>query len=265
MKIKAPDYTSRAYWEEYYRDSLVTAEQIQRICGYYDKYWERLIRVCARRPASIIEIGAYPGRYIAYLASRFQLRATALDYNSDRTKIATAFAAMNVADFDVLQVNVFEHEPAHQYDIVFSNGFIEHFDNFHEALDIHCRYLAPGGALMVMIPNKRYLRRLYGWLVDYANLKAHNLRCMRLRTFRDFAQRNNLTIHCLEYCGGFPYHVHQKLNSGQAVLFQAVRRTFKVLNPVIERHPNRFLSAAIIAIMTRAPQAVGQTPLAENS
>lgn len=241
-------YTEKEYWENYYRKTKIHREQILRVCGRYDNFWDQLIQSCQHPPKSIIEIGAYPGRYIAYLAARYGLEATALDYNSDRTKIEDAFAAMGVTNYEIIQADFLQYEPSRQYSLVISNGFIEHFENYDEVLDRHCQYLAPGGAMLVMIPNKRFLRKWYGWMVDQKNLKAHNLKCMHLNTFRRFADRNYLQIEFLDYFGGFPYGVHQKLNFPQTLIFQIFRRLFKKFNPFIERFPNRFLSSSIIGI-----------------
>jgi trans-aconitate methyltransferase len=240
--------TNKSYWENYYHKSQVSRQQIEQVCGRYDLFWDQLVAACNQPPKSIIEIGAYPGRYIAYLADRYELEATALDYNSDRTKIEEAFQTMGVTRYDIIQADFLKYEPIRQYDLVISNGFIEHFENYDEVLDRHCKYLAPGGSMLVMIPNKRYLREWYGRVVDYENLKMHNLSCMNLKTFRRFSERNNLDVLSLGYFGGFPYSVHQKLNFGQKIIHHAFRRVFKYLNPSIEKRPNKYLSGSIVGI-----------------
>ena len=73
--------TTKTYWENYYHNSSVDREQIQSVCGRYDEFWNQLVSSCQSPPKSIIKIGAYPGRYIAHLAARYDLEATALDYN----------------------------------------------------------------------------------------------------------------------------------------------------------------------------------------
>lgn len=241
-------YTEKAYWENYYRKTKIDREQIENVCSRYDHFWSQLVNSCNHSPKSIIEIGAYPGRYIAYLAARHGLEATALDYNSDRKKIEEAFHTMGVDRYEIIQADFLHYEPDRRFDLVISNGFIEHFENYDEVLDRHCQYLAPGGAMLVMIPNKRYFRKWYGLLLDKANLKAHNLKCMNLETFRHFAVRNKLDIEFLDYFGGFPYGVHQKLSFPKTLIFQIFRRFFKNFNPIIEKYPSRYFSSSIIGI-----------------
>lgn len=42
-----------------------------------------LVAASNQPPETIIEIGAYPGRFLAYLSSKYSLEATVLDFNSD--------------------------------------------------------------------------------------------------------------------------------------------------------------------------------------
>jgi len=130
-------------------------------------------------------------------------------------------------------------------------GFIEHFENFNEVMDKHVQLVKPGGALLIMVPNKRFLRKWYGYLCDYENLKVHNLKCMSKTVFRRFAQRNGLVVKHLEYWGGFPYSVHQELNLFQKVIYKVMRGVFRRINPIISRLPNRYLSEKLIGVFKK--------------
>ena len=245
------EYTTTTYWENYYSNSRVNRQHIEWVCSHYDAFWDQWIGACDQRPRSIIEIGAYPGRYIAYIAARYGLDATALDYNPDRTKIEQAFQSVGVVKYEIIQADFLKYEPHRQYDLVFSNGFIEHFEHYNEILNRHSDYLAPGGAMLVMIPNTRYLRKWYGWMVDFDNLKAHNLKCMNLGTFHKFASNNQLKIHHLSYFGGFAYRVHQSLNLPQRLLYKVVRWISLKLNPVLAKYPGKYHSGTIVAIFSK--------------
>lgn len=208
--------------------------------------------LCGNSAKTIIEIGAFPGRFLAYLSAKYSLKATALDYNSEIDRINDAFTVMYGSRLEeLIKADFLRHTPVTGYDIVLSIGFIEHFANYEEILDRHLLYLNQGGVLVIMIPNKRNFRRLYGYLLDYRNLKAHNLRSMRLSVFRSFASRNRLKIRHLAYQGGFPYRVHQDLNLFQKVIYKAVRAFSLVLNPFFEKYPCRLWSGTIVAILTK--------------
>lgn len=245
------ELTSREYWIDYYKASSEDKETLIRICGKYDSFWDLLHKSCASKPKSILEIGAFPGRYLAYVASRYQLDATGIDFNPTIEKFERNMKIMGVDRYEYICTDFLNHTPVEKYDLVISNGFIEHFDNFNHVLDLHAKYLCNGGSMLIMIPNKRFLRFIYGNLLDRKNQLAHNLKCMKLSVFRDFAVRNNLTIKYLSYQGGFAYKVHDQLNPFQKIIYHPVRYLSIKLNRFLSSNPSKWWSGTIISIFNK--------------
>lgn len=249
---QATNYTDQKYWDKYYKTTSAQVEQIEKICSEYDELWDKWIRCCARPPRNVIEIGAYPGRYLAYFASKYGLEVTGLDFNSDTEKIKTSMETMGITNYHLIHADFLTHQPDEKYDLVFSNGFIEHFEDYQRVLDLHVPYLNENGALMVMIPNLNYTRKYFGMAVDRANLKMHNLKCMNLGTFTEFANRNHFKTVYLGYFGGFAYAPHTTdLNLIQKITAKVFRLIFKKLNPYLRKHPTRWYSCNIIAIFKK--------------
>ncbi|SHH39011.1 SAM-dependent methyltransferase [Winogradskyella jejuensis] len=243
--------TTKEYWETYYKAQHTDRSHIVKVCSFYNQFWDKLVEK-KNTNKSLIEIGGYPGRYLAYLASEYGVKTTCLDYNSNVSQIEDAFKTMGVEDYNIINADFTTHEPEELYDYVVSNGFIEHFENFDEILDLHCKYLKPGGKMLIMVPNKKYLRQVYGYLCDYENLKLHNLKCMKQSVFRDFANRNNLITNTLQYYGGFPFSVHQKLNLFQKIIYKGVRFIFKGgVNNYLIKHPSKYFSATLIGVFEK--------------
>ena len=243
--------TTQGYWENYYKHVSTQKNVIDRVGQSDDKYWDIFYKAAQLESNNILEIGTYPGRYLAYLASKFNLQPTGIDYNSDSTKIADTMRIMGIENYKYIQEDFFKVVPQEKFDFVFSIGFIEHFANFNEVLDKHVEFMNEKGALLVRIPNKKYFRKWYGLLVDHENLKIHNLKCMDVKVFTAFAERNNLKIHTLQYEGAFAYTVHQKLNFAQKVIYHTVRRISRVLNPFMTKNPSKFYSSYMVAIFTK--------------
>lgn len=244
------ELTDKVYWEKYYSGGEVQKSQIEAVVSEFDPFWDFLIKNNdVNPPKSIIEIGGYPGRYLAYLSNKYNLEPTSLDYNSDRFKIDEVMKIFHISDYHVIQADIFNHVPEKQYDIVISNGFVEHFEDYDTILDKHAKYLKPGGTLFVLVPNMRNYIKYYKKLVDNENLKIHNLKSMRKKVFYDFGVRNNLKLLKLEYYGGFPFSVHQELNVIQKVIFKVHRIAFKFfLNKFLIKNPSKFFSSTLIAI-----------------
>lgn len=243
-------YTSQEYWESYYSKTSAQAQNIKRIVGSYDPIWDFAVKQVKRKPENIIEIGCYPARYLAYLASKYELKAYGIDFNSDLNKIKESFDSFDIDDYQIYQEDFLNFDPQKKFDVVVSLGFIEHFSNFDQVLDKHVPLLSEDGVLILTVPNLRNLRKIFGYVFDYRNLKAHNLRAMRMKVFKDFAYRNNLEIKKLMYEGGFQYGVHQKLSLVQRILYKPVRLFFKKINPVLARHPSSLYSGSIVGVFT---------------
>lgn len=244
------ELTSKKYWEEYYELSSEDSETIRRVCGRYDNFYEMMIDSCRTYPTSLLEIGAFPGRYLAYISSKYGLKATGLDFNPDVEKFNRSMRSMGVEDYKYVNADFLTYTSSEKYDLIFSNGFVEHFTDFDLVLDRHAQCLNLGGAMLLMIPNKRYLRSVYGDLLDYRNQRAHNLDCMRLDVFRKFAERNQLSIRYLSYHGGFPYRVHTNLHFWQRVIYHPVRFLSLRLEDFFRRFPSKYWSGTIIGVFS---------------
>lgn len=245
------ELTTQEYWENYYKSASEDRAIISKICGKYDSYWKLLIDSCTGEPRSILEVGAFPGRYLAYLASTYKLAPTGIDFNPDEEKFSRSMRTMGVTSFRYICSDFKKHEPDGLHDLVFSNGFIEHFTDYDAVLDRHVRYLRPGGSLLIMIPNKRYLRRVYGNLVDRENQLVHNLECMKLEVFRAFADRNGLKVVSLGYFGGFPFKVHARLSFWKKLIYHPVRWMSGLLSGYLSSNPSKWWSGTIIAVFHR--------------
>ena len=244
-------YTDKNYWQNYYRNTKIDKNQIISICSKYDKYWDILFKACKHDPKTILEVGAYPGRFIAYVASKYSLKPAALDFNPDRKKIEKSFKEMGINQYEIITDNIISYTTEKKYDLIISMGFIEHFEDYVAVLNKHATMLEKGGAILIVIPNKKGFRRLYGLMCDRKNLNAHNLKCMNKKIFHDFAFNNKLRIDYLQYFGGFQYSVHQKLNIFQLCIYHFVRFTSIKFKTYIEKYPSWLYSSGIIGIFSK--------------
>ena len=244
-------YTDKKYWKNYYLDSITSQKQIISICSAYDDYWDLFVNSCKSPPKNILEIGAYPGRYLSYLAWKYKLIPTAIDFNPDKKTIENSIKSMGVNNYNIICKDFTKWNPINRYDLIISIGFIEHFDNFNQILDRHVKLLSKNGAILFMIPNKRGLRRIYGILCDKKNLNHHNLDCMSKEVFKKFALKNNLNTHLLEYYGSFQYSVHQNLNIIQRIIYKFVRYFSLKYKNYMLNNPSWIYSAGIVGIFSK--------------
>jgi SAM-dependent methyltransferase len=122
-----------------------------------------------------LEVGCATGRYMIYFAEQFGYRV----YGVELSKIGCDIARRNlkltgirgtVIQADFLNCPLREES----YDIVFSAGFIEHFDDPMPILSRMVTLLKPGGVLLAIIPNFAGSFGVIRRLTDPEIYAAHN-------------------------------------------------------------------------------------------
>ncbi len=136
-----------------------------------------------------IEIGCAPGGNLLRLNRLFGYQPYGVENNSTGAKTTRgAFASQGFDPRQVIETDFFS--PAFQdeyhecFDVVFSSGFIEHFDEPKPVIAAHVRILKPGGYLFCSIPNLKSFA--FPFLICFARdlLRAHNLDIMHPQAYR---------------------------------------------------------------------------------
>ncbi len=151
-----------------------------------------------------MEIGGAPGQFLAYLSKYRGYEAYAMDYSDiGCRKTKENFDALG------LKITIYNRDffddlsDLPRFDLVFSMGFIEHFDDLEDVVQRHVGLLTKGGLLVLGVPNfggfnGRILKRLAPKL-----LSMHNLEAMDARRWERFESAFGLEKLFLEYIGGF--------------------------------------------------------------
>ena len=197
--------TEKQYWDNYWRNIKLPLEikretSAPNICAELDVF-ERYL---PNGNLSVLEIGGAPGQYLAYFHKKLGYKISCLDYSSiGCEKTRENFSLLNIPG-KVFQGDLFSSDlQLPLFDVVCSFGFIEHFTNLKDVVDNHLRFLAPGGILLLGIPNflginHWFLKRLAPNL-----LSGHNLKSMNSKTWKNFEDTFHLEIIFKQYVGGF--------------------------------------------------------------
>src|SRR5687768_11485029 len=103
------ELTTKSYWQDYYFSASEDKHIIDKVCGRYDRFYQLLMNACAQPPKSILEIGAFPGRYLAYLGKKYDLKATGLDFNPDAEKFSRSMRAMDIHKYEYICADFLKH------------------------------------------------------------------------------------------------------------------------------------------------------------
>jgi SAM-dependent methyltransferase len=122
----------------------------------------------------VLEVGAGDSAVLTHLAHKYRGRAhfTGLDYSATGCALLERRAVREHAPIEVIQRDLFQPDAAALvgFDIVYSYGVVEHFENLAQVLLAKARFLSASGRMLSIIPNmagvlgtltRRYNKRVY--------------------------------------------------------------------------------------------------------
>ncbi|MEA4919242.1 hypothetical protein SDC9_139731 [bioreactor metagenome] len=150
-----------------------------------------------------IEIGGFPGVFAAYFYQRGIHDVTILDFhiNEDIVRNFEKINGLPEGAIRCIDNDFFAFSSDRKYDIVFSSGFIEHFEDTQDVIKRHVDLLSERGQLLILIPNFLGLNGKIQQWYDRDNLEAHNLRSMEIPRLKEIMDSFNLQDISIEYIG----------------------------------------------------------------
>lgn len=179
------------YWSNYQYDKI--PEKV-----VFSKYIPKLIK-----GKSFIEIGGFPGIFSAFFYNHGVPDVTLLDFylNSDIVRNFERINRLPDNCINCIHVDFFSFKSDRKYDIVFSSGFIEHFEDTEDVISRHVDLLSENGQLMILIPNFLGLNGTIQRKFDIQNLESHNLKSMEIPFLENIISQFNLKDVAVEYIG----------------------------------------------------------------
>jgi SAM-dependent methyltransferase len=172
--MSAAPLTTTAYWERRKPRTLPPA---------IAPSWIDIVQPWLPPPrARVLEVGAVPCGMLRYFAEKRGYDCTGLDYTADVQPLAAQF------EDALLPVRLIEHDfltwtSADTFDVVYSCGFIEHFDDPIPVIARHWDLVRPGGLLILSVPTltpvQHLVRLAFYTTAHYRRiLDAHNVAIM---------------------------------------------------------------------------------------
>lgn len=152
-----------------------------------------------RRGGDAIELGCVPGNWLIYLNKYFDYRVSGVDY-SDAIESCRENLRFNGVDADLVQADLLTHSPRKGYELVFSGGVAEHFDDHLDIVRRHAAYAKRDGLVVIVVPNLTHVHWLLCRLFNPAELEIHRLALMYRRTMCEAFRAAGMEV---LYCG---YH-----------------------------------------------------------
>jgi len=194
--------TEVAFWENYWRGVKLPAKV--DLDFSFDRCLSKELAKHFPKQGEIFEIGCAPGKWLSYAANDFGLIANGIEYSSGGVEATIKnFQLLNVPHDSLIVGDFFSQVPDKQYDVVMSLGFIEHFDNVHDVVELHLKWLKPNGILILGVPNFSGINAFLQSILDQEILDKHNLTIMNLPFFKQLGAHFKLEEISVKYTGSF--------------------------------------------------------------
>jgi len=238
------------YWNQQYEQrNLVYEEQDIPFRELFDQFMPY--------GGDCFEVGCYPGPFSIYLAKQFGYCVNGIDTTPlVSTQLPQHLEAHNVNVGELIEGDFFSYQTPRKFDVVCSFGFIEHFNDYPDAISRHLDLLADNGTLVISTPNFRYIQYLLHRWLDAENLQRHVLQAMNLKRWRKQLEAAGLSIIWQGYYRTAGFWWDSEDNRPEQN--QKRHLTRRLLNAIDRRVnlPNRWLSPYMI---TFAKKSAGAT------
>lgn len=161
------------------------------------------------------EVGCAPGKWLAHICSKYGYIPHGIDYSDTGiVKTNERFKRNKLANPELVLGDFRKLISKERYDLVYSLGFIEHFNDPEEIFHLHVNLLKPGGLLVIGVPNFQGINKIIQQHLNPGILDDHNLNIMNHDWFLDRAAIEGLTHITTRYIGSFepalPVPPHQE-------------------------------------------------------
>jgi SAM-dependent methyltransferase len=230
--------TDKKFWEKYWQNYQYTKIPNQ---VFFEKYIPEVPTA-----TKAIEIGGFPGTMSIFFHKKYGFDVSLLDFYIDLSIVNNLEQHNGLAPNTIhcIEHDFFSYQSDLKYDLVYSIGFIEHFEDTGDVIKRHIELLSENGELLIVLPNLLGINGFIQKRFDRHNFDAHNLKSMNLDFLRETMSQLPVTDVNIDYVGKPMVWLEPDVSRNGKVKRMAV----KTLSYLIKLFPIkcRFLSPYII-------------------
>ena len=203
------ELTDKQFWTGYWESKTDLIYEIEEKFLFSDI----LKKLCQKHKiGTALEIGGFPGYFSVFLKKYCNVKPTLMDFFINKDLIAKLAKTNGIAPENIssIESDIFTANTTIKYDMVFSCGLIEHFNDTKQIIEYHLPHLKENGVLFITLPN---LKSLNGWVqkkFDSANYEKHNIECMDINFLSNILKELGLKNISVSYNGIFSVWLEDK-------------------------------------------------------
>jgi 2-polyprenyl-3-methyl-5-hydroxy-6-metoxy-1,4-benzoquinol methylase len=232
--------TNITYWEENSNDEKDVDHSNNGVAYFLNTHLAK-----QEINARAFEFGFYPGNFIRFVHDKgYQINGIDFHPRSPQLKEKLQNRAFDIGDLFFHDISTFDSTDK-RYDLVYSVGFIEHFINWQQILELHASLVTHGGKLIITAPNFRSLfPRIYHFIWNRESFKIHYLPSMKPHSWAAILVKHGFKIEYAGHFGGTHFWSESKNGNKFFVyssrLYVALVLFIKQVIPVKFRADNQF-------------------------
>lgn len=203
---------------------------------------------------SAVEIGGAPGQFIAYLSKYHGYEANIIEYSKIGCQKTIENFKLLGLDINIYNLDFLgDLSDLPRFDLVFSMGFIEHFNELDDVFQRHVNLLKKGGILILGVPNFGGINQRVLAQTAPKMLSMHNIEAMDIRRWDVIESLFGLTPLFKGYIGGFEPKILRRCEN-RTVKNLCIRYFFKILQylmfpfPFLRKYNSPAWSAYLLGI-----------------
>jgi SAM-dependent methyltransferase len=194
---------------------------------------------------TVFEIGAFPGRFL-YHFGKLGYTLHGIDQTPYLTDMEKWFNKENFSIGSFVGGDILKLGFEKTYDVVFSSGFFEHFENFEEIIRIHANLTKSGGHVFITAPNfSGNIQKYLHTRLDKENTDRHNLHAMDAEKWKKVLEQEGFEMVEAGYFGGFDFWVDREKRN---IFKKIITKLITTLTPMRFLPNSRSYSPEIILI-----------------
>jgi SAM-dependent methyltransferase len=175
MKKKEVKHADEGFWDEIWTGFSLPAyfDKNDRLLSTYDKHFRKNFPKCdSDSQIKILEIGCAASRCLPYFKKEFGYEIWGIDISKVGCLAAKENLRLHDIEGNIVLGDIFESNPIPEdyFNVVYSLGFVEHFENPAQTLRYIAKYPKKGGLVFTQIPN---ICGLYGYMLRLFKAKHY--------------------------------------------------------------------------------------------
>lgn len=256
--IQMQRLTDASTWAKRHSTQQLPSSQAYKIPKTFREQHALFQRMLPTGPGvRMLEIGCFPGGFLEYFHRILGHTVTGLEYVRSSCETCRTMLESRHIPATIIHGDLFKDDwntEIASWDIVFSAGLIEHFDDSSPAIERHLQLVAPGGHCVITLPNHSGLNGRILKTINRPLWELHN-RMDAIQVRRAFERSPScerfelLCCHYVEHIGLWNCGVYESLNKLGRSAYLPGRGLGKIAEASLRWLPNtRLLSPNIIMV-----------------